>query len=117
MILSLGLGEVAFIPDAHLGLASDDIDLTLVPFLQLYALEEVPWEVLASICSADGWCLLAHLLPEDPFGVGRTAEQLQRVVRLGVVEEQITSLGPRYRLAPGPLLRKLAGYLRAAPIH
>ena len=117
MILSLGLGEVAFIPDAHLGLASDDIDLTLVPLLQLYALEDVPWEVLASICSADGWCLLAHLLPGDSLGIGRMAEQLQRVVGLGVVEEEVTALGPRYRLASGALLRKFAGYLRSAPVQ
>ena len=117
MILSLGLGEVAFIPDAHLGLASDDIDLTLVPLFQLYAGEDTPWEVLDAICTSEGWCTLSQLRSCDPLQIAGLSKRLGRVVALGLVQEEIGVLGPRYRLAAGALLRRLAAYLRTSPLH
>lgn len=106
MILTLGMGESSYLPDALIGVPQDQVDFDLIAFSQCYAHERIEWDALVFFAGYDGWCspgALAATLAQPPGYVARTLLQL---AGKGLLVESILVTGPVYRLTDDRRLRR-----------
>lgn len=114
MILSLGLGEPSYIPDAMAGIPHDEVELDLVAFCQCYAKDKVSWRLILLFARQPEWTtpeIIAAMVGEP---VARVLQELGRLADLKLLEEQILVTGPLYRLTPRRALRRAVLRLREA---
>ena len=106
MILSLGMGESSYVPDALVGKPRDQVNLDLVAFLQCYARELVQWEVILFFSLYDDWSSpeeVAQAL-DEPYDL--IAKKMAELAETDLIEGRILVTGPLYRLTEGRELRQ-----------
>jgi|YNPBryantNP2012_1023418.scaffolds.fasta_scaffold52660_1 hypothetical protein len=111
MLLSLGLGETSYIPDALVGIAQDQVDLDLLAFLQCYGRDLLEWETMLFFIAHRGWCAPETLAAEIEEPVEVVARKLQELTDRKLVEERLLVTGPVYRLTEGRTLRRAVARL------
>jgi len=106
MILSFGMGESSYVPDALIGRPRDQVDLNLVAFLQCYARDVVQWEVILFFSAYDGWSSPEDVAQATGEPYDLVANKLAELAETDLIEGRILVTGPLYRLTEGRELRK-----------
>ncbi|PKO21696.1 MAG: hypothetical protein CVU38_13280 [Chloroflexi bacterium HGW-Chloroflexi-1] len=108
MILSLGIGESSYVPDALIGVPQDQVDLDLIAIWQCYGRDPLRWEALLFFTNHDGWHSADTLVAASGLSRVWVAKKLVELANLGLLEEMIMVTGPLYRLADDGELCRVA---------
>lgn len=106
MILTLGMGESSYVPDALVGAARDVIDVKLIAFLQCYAQELIHSKLFVFFSTHENWSSCETLGAELAEPPGVVMHKLERLLDINLVEERVLVTGPTYRITQNPDLRK-----------
>jgi len=99
MILSLGIGESSYVPDALVGLPQDQVDLDLIAIWQCYGRDPLRWDALLFLADRDGWHSADVLAVAAGLPREEVARKLAELANLGLLKELIIFTGPLYQLA------------------
>ncbi|OIO95524.1 MAG: hypothetical protein AUK03_05340 [Anaerolineae bacterium CG2_30_64_16] len=111
MILSLGIGESSYVPDALVGVSQDQVDFDLIAIWQCYGRDPLRWEALLFFADHTGWHSTDTLATEVALPMELVASKLADLANRGLLEEMILCTGPRYRLAEDGELCRVVGRL------